>query len=335
MKVGIIGVNGYTGQTLLKILHSHPVFEITELTARVESEIHIREISQEFYHYDYYVYPVFKPEDIKLNADAYFLALPHKTAMEYAKFLYDNGKIIIDLSADFRFSNLKLYEKYYVKHLYPELSRKSVYGLPELFRSEIAKARLIGNPGCYPTGIILGVYPLLKNTHVIKIIADSKSGTSGAGYKPSISNVFCNVNENFKAYKIGTHRHQPEIKEVLEKVSNKKVDLIFVPHLVPMDRGILSTIYIELEKDLTIDEIYEMYNVEYSNEPFIRIYDSSHLVATKNVAFTNFCDMGIYKVAPANVIIITAIDNLYKGASSQAVQNLNIIAGIDEITGLL
>ncbi len=335
MKVGIIGITGYTGQELIKILDTHPGFELVELGARLTETTPVGEVLPAFRHMDYKITPIKAPSDIPLAAEAYFLALPHSTAMEYAHYLTEKDKIVIDLSADFRFPDTALYKKHYGVHHFPELNDRAVYGLPELFRDKIKQSRLVANPGCYPTGIILGAYPLTRRGLVDSLIADSKSGVSGAGHHPKAANVFCAVNENLKAYKINEHRHQPEIKTILNTVSPQAIErCLFSPHLVPMNRGIFSTLYISLNQPASLQDVQEMYTEDYKNEPFIRLVSRDQDVETRSVAHTNFCDIKIL-ANEWTVIILTAIDNLGKGAATQAVHNLNIIASIPETTGLL
>lgn len=336
MKAGIIGVTGYTGQELIQILDKHPNIELVELGARVEQTCGLKKIAPQLRHLPYQVHPVFKPEDIELIADAYILALPHQTAMEYAKYLTDNDKIVIDLSADFRFQDHQLYEKHYVPHLYPELNKTAVYGLPELFAKEIEQAKLIANPGCYPTSILLGGSPLIRRGLSTSIISDSKSGVSGAGYKPKSGNIYCFTNESMHAYNIGKHRHEPEIKEVFDSIAPmREIDVTFAPHLVPMDRGMLSTLYIQLLSPLKEDIVRSYYEEDYADKPFIRLMDPGESARTKNVIHSNFCDIGIFQPNDNLVVITSAIDNLGKGASSQAVHNLNLVAGFKETAGLL
>ncbi|MCS7180622.1 MAG: N-acetyl-gamma-glutamyl-phosphate reductase, partial [bacterium] len=270
-------------------------------------------------------------ESIEKNCNCIFLALPHIISMDFVPEILKLEKIVIDLSADYRFQNLENYEKWYTKHKNPEFLKLAVYGLPEINREKIKKAKLIANPGCYPTSVILGVLPLVKNDLIEnKIIANSVSGVSGAGKTPSSSNIFVECNENIKAYKIGEHRHQPEIEEILNNFGNKNYNIIFVPHLAPYNQGILSTIYVELKKKMRPEEIQNLYVEFYENEPFIRIMNYGVSASTKNVYDTNFCDIGIKLVDEKNLVITTAIDNLLKGASGQAVQNMNIIFGFKE-----
>jgi len=283
-----------------------------------------------------------EPADVKkINtlADIVFLALPHKVSQEYAPHFFNVGKIVIDLSADFRFDDVSLYEKTYATpHKAKDLNRLAVYGLPELYRDRIKKARLIGNPGCYPTSVILACAPLMKTGWIDpdSIIADSKSGVSGAGRGASAITHYISCNESIRAYAIASHRHTPEIEEILSLVSGKPIKLQFTPHLTPMDRGILSTVYIDLISDASEDEIRNLYEEFYQEEPFVRVLPQGVLPDTKIVSCTNFCDIGFKLDKRTNrIIVISAIDNLLKGASGQAVQCMNIILDIEERTGLV
>ncbi|MGC8976680.1 MAG: N-acetyl-gamma-glutamyl-phosphate reductase [Candidatus Ratteibacteria bacterium] len=332
IRVGIFGVSGYAGQKLVEILLNHPFVEITEsYVAPEEGTPLLEEIN-----------PKFKKrinlkcknnpdwETIEEKCDCVFCALPHIVSMNFVPEILKMGKVVIDLSADYRFKNVKTYEKWYTKHKNPELIEMAVYGLPEINREKIRNSKLIANPGCYPTSIILGLLPLVKNNLIgNKIIANSISGVSGAGKSPSPFNIFVECNENIKAYKIGEHRHQPEMEEVLNEFGDKNYKVIFVPHLAPYNQGILSTIYAELKEEISQENIQKLYIDFYKNEPFIRIMEYGVSASVKNVFDTNFCDIGI-KIVGKNVIITSAIDNLVKGASGQAVQNMNIIFGFKE-----
>ncbi|MCM8767381.1 MAG: N-acetyl-gamma-glutamyl-phosphate reductase [Candidatus Omnitrophica bacterium] len=333
IKVGIFGASGYAGQKLIEILLNHPFVEITDCyVAPEEGNPYIEEIN-----------PKFKKrinlkcknspdwEYIEKNCDCIFLALPHIISMSFVPEILNRGKIVIDLSADYRFKNLKTYEKWYTKHKTPDLIKKAIYGLPEINREKIKNAKLVANPGCYPTSVILAVLPLIKNNLIKnKIIANSVSGVSGAGKNPSFTNIFVECNENIKAYKIGQHRHQPEIEEVLNEFGDKNYKVLFVPHLAPYNQGILSTIYVELKEKIKQEVIQNLYIEFYKNEPFVRIMDYGISASTKNVFDTNFCDIGIKLINKKDLIITSAIDNLVKGASGQAVQNMNIIFGFKE-----
>lgn len=332
IKVGIFGISGYAGFKLVEILLNHPYVKIT--CGFVAPEEGNPEISE--------IFPKFKKiinlkcknqpdwDEIKENCEVVFLSLPHSVSMKFVPKLLEIGKKVIDLSADYRFKNLENYEKWYCRHTSPEFLKKAVYGLPELNREKIKNADLIANPGCYPTSVILGVLPLLKNDLIEeKIIANSISGVSGAGRSPSLNNIFVECNENVKAYKIGQHRHQPEIEEILSDFFKKMIEVIFVPHLGPYNQGILTTIYTTLKREISEEEIVEIYNEFYKDEPFVRIMDYGVSPEIKNIVNTNFCDIG-FKIVGENLVVISAIDNLVKGASGQAVQNMNILYNFQE-----
>jgi len=247
------------------------------------------------------------------------------------------GKKVVDLSADYRFRDPSVYEKWYEPHMNPDVLAKSVYGLPEIRRGEIAGADLVGNPGCYPTSVILGLAPLLRNGMIdpSTIIADSKSAVSGAGRGAKVDTLFCEVNEGFKAYGVAAHRHTPEIEQELSLLAGEGVTISFTPHLVPMDRGILSTIYAGLSVDSSTSELLALYRDFYKNEGFVRILPEGAYPSTLYVRGSNFCDIGLtLDRRTGRVIVISAIDNLVKGASGQAVQNMNIMNGFPENLGL-
>ena len=335
LKVGIVGFRGYTGNSLLQILSHHPEVRIAYLADKEKGfdksnpysrgRIHPTRIDKEF-----------DPKDSAQFADLFFLALPHTISMLYVNDLLKAGKKVIDLSADFRFPDVSIYEKWYkTRHKNPELLNQAVYGLPEIFRDDIKKAKLIANPGCYPTAVILGILPLLKKGFLKnEIIVDAKSGASGAGKKPDPSLLFSAVNENLKPYKVNSHQHAPEIKFISEKIAGSKIDLTFVPHLIPMNKGLLTTIYLFLNKSMRIGEILNLYKEFYHAEPFVKILDEGKFPQTKEVLDTNYCRLGA-TLAKNKVIIISALDNLIKGAAGQAVQNMNIMYGWDETAGLL
>jgi N-acetyl-gamma-glutamyl-phosphate reductase len=337
IRIGIVGATGYAGAELVRILSGHPDVSLTVLTSRQYA-------GQAFEN----IYPAFKGL-IGLNCEAYdadqicgqtdviFLALPHKLPMAFAPDLLKNGKKVIDLSADFRFSDPAKYEAVYQPHTSKELFSQSVYGLSEVFTDQIKKADLIGNPGCYPTSVILPLYPLLKADliDVTTIIADSKSGASGAGRSLSLTTHISEITESFKAYKVTGHRHKPEMDEVLTGVAGQSVDITFIPHLLPMSRGMESTIYASLKKDVTPEEIYHCLSSVYADCPFIRLYDHGIATDTANVRGTNFCDIGfVLEKGKKRIVMMSVIDNLVKGAAGQAVQNMNLMLGLDETAGL-
>jgi len=337
LKVGIYGGSGYTGQELLRVLTGHPDTEVVAITSRKFKNIPVSE-----------VYPVFAGiadlrfadsavEKLVTACDVVFLALPHTEAMKVVPEFVAAGIKVIDLSADFRLRDVAVYEEWYAKHTSPDLMPKVVYGLPELYRDDLKGAQLVANPGCYPTGIILGLAPLLKNgcINTSSIIADSKSGVSGAGRELQLGSLFCEVNEDFKAYKIGSHRHTPEIEQELGRIANKAITVSFTPHLVPISRGILNTIYADLHGDVSEAEIFDIYEKFYGNEKFVRICKPGSLPNISSVRGSNNCDIGIVVDGrTGRVIIVSAIDNLVKGASGQAVQNMNLMCGLSEDAGL-
>ncbi len=330
--VGIIGATGYTGAVLISCCLTHPDVKISLITSNTYKEKRISDI-----------FPALRGifEDILVpteekhggKCDVYFLCLPHGSAMETAQALYNGKAVIIDLSADFRFEDVGLYEKTYIPHRAKELLPHAVFGLPELYRGKIKDSHLIGNPGCYPTSAILGLYPLLKEGLLSgDIFIDSKSGVSGAGREAKTGSLFGEVSEGFKAYNVGIHRHEPEIQKEVSKFSDAKIS--FVPHLLPMNRGILTTVYGRLNKQLTTKEVLALYKTTYVGEPFVRVLDEGLYPDTRFVRFSNYCDIGFKVLDDGRIVVISAIDNLVKGASGQAVQNMNIILGLDEKKGL-
>jgi N-acetyl-gamma-glutamyl-phosphate reductase len=338
VKVVICGGSGYTGGELLRILSGHPYIKITAVTSEKSAGKKVVEVFPHLHKYKGLIYEPLNKEKLLNKADIFFLALPHGTSQDIVHFLFSNNKRVIDLSADYRLADPKIYQKWYgIPHEFKSTLKKAVYGLPEIYRNKIRKAGLIANPGCYPTGAILGLMPAVKNKliDISSIIIDSKSGTSGAGRKANLTVSYCEVNEGFKAYGIGTHRHTPEIEQELSILSGEKITVNFTPHLVPVDRGILTTIYATMGKKKTILEIVKMYSDTYKQEPFVRILEYGMYPNIKNVRGTNICEIGLKLNERTNTLImVTAIDNLVKGASGQAVQNMNIMMGIDEKTSL-
>jgi N-acetyl-gamma-glutamyl-phosphate reductase len=331
-KIGIIGATGYTGLNLISTLTSHPNVKVTLITSNTHRG---RKISD--------IFPSLKgvfeeilvstDGDHKGACDAYFLCLPHGTSMKIARDLYDERAVIIDLSADFRFEDAAVYEKAYIPHTARELLPHAVFGLPELYREKIRGAKLVGNPGCYPTSAILALYPLLKAGLLTgDIFIDSKSGVSGAGREAKVGSLFCEVSEGFRAYNVGLHRHEPEIQKEVSKLSALKVT--FVPHLLPMNRGILTTIYSKLARSATTGDLLDLYRKTYRGEPFVRVLDEGIYPDTRFTRFSNYCDIGLKAFEDGRLVIISAIDNLIKGASGQAIQNMNVALGLEETAGL-
>jgi len=337
IRVAVVGASGYTGVELLRILHGHPEVEVTCVTSERSSGKVVSEIFPSVRDYFGQTLESLEPARVAEKADFIFTALPHQAAMAVVPDFLNHGKKVVDLSADYRFRSPDVYASWYQEHMNPEVLKSSVYGLPEIRRDLIAGAPLVGNPGCYPTSVILGLAPLLHNglVDITTIIADSKSAVSGAGRGAKVDTLFCEVNEGFKAYGIAVHRHTPEIEQELSLLAGEDVTISFTPHLVPMDRGILSTIYGKLKRHQTTSHLLEMYREYYAKERFVRILPEGIYPVTKQVRGSNFCDIGlIADQRTGRVVIISVIDNLVKGASGQAVQNMNIMNGFPEGMGL-
>ncbi len=338
LKVAVCGGSGYAGAELLRILATHPEVRITTVTSQRSAGKKVTDLFPHLFACEHLVYEPLDRRNILPKADIFFMALPHAASQEAVDFFIREGKKVIDLSADYRLKDAGTYEEWYkVPHKYPGTLKKAVYGLPELHRKKIARASLVANPGCYPTGAILGLFPAIKNK-IIKsdsIVVDSKSGTTGAGRQSDVSFSFCEVNEGFKAYSIAVHRHTPEIEQELSGLAGSPIKVNFTPHLVPIDRGILTTIYARLSRKTGAGEVHRLYGRAYEKEPFTRVLPIGKFPNVKNVRGTNMCDLGITVNARTDtLIIVTAIDNLQKGASGQAVHNMNIMMGLDERTGL-
>jgi len=336
-RVGVVGATGYTGVELLRLLLLHPQVEVTALTSQKYAGLSIDQVFPSLPKYLQVNCEELSVDQISKKVDFIFTAVPHKTAMETVPLFYQKGKRVVDLSADFRFKDPAVYERWYQRHSCPELLRESVYGLPELHREEIRNAKIVGNPGCYPTGALIGLIPLIKNRMISyeNIVVDSKSGVSGAGRDVVLGSLFCEVNEGVKAYNIFKHRHLPEIEGEVSQLAKRKVTVTFVPHLIPMDRGILTTLYVSFTQEVKTEEVLNTFNEYYQEEPFIRIYPKGKIPNTKDVRGSNFCDLGIVvNESDGRGVIVTAIDNLVKGASGEAVQNMNIMLGYPETMGL-
>jgi len=323
-RAAIVGASGYTGLELVKLLLGHPQMQIAGLYGRESGEIHKLYPALE----GVYEAPI-EPIDIQKiaqNSDVVFLALPHKSAMEVAKPLLEEGARVVDLSADYRL-RLENYEAYYTTHTDPEHLKEAVYGLPEIYRAEIEKARLVANPGCYPTAALLAIIPLLPFIEG-PVHIDAKSGVSGAGKKCSQKTHFVTVDENIFAYNPLRHRHSVEIREKMEIASGEPQEVSFVPHLLPIARGMLVSVYARLKEAVDPAEVLRDF---YAEEPFVRVKDEP--VDVKSVAGTHFCDLFAAKEGK-NLFVSSAIDNLLRGASSQAVANANLMLGLEESLGL-
>lgn len=346
-KAGLIGVTGYTGMELARILAFHPQIELTHATSRQEAGKKIEDL-----------YPFlrsckigsvciadFNAMSLAKECDIVFLAVPHGTAMKSAAELTACAKELkkqiklVDLSADFRIKNPETFETWYqIKHEQTDLLKQAVYGLFDIYENEIKNARLIANPGCYPTASILGLYPAVTHDIVANdIIIDAKSGTTGAGRKAQVSSLFCEVHDNFRPYSIGgKHRHTPEIEQELSIAAQKEIFVSFNPHLLPVERGILATIYAPLAKNISLEDIHALYLETYARAPFVRVLPLGQLPETRNVRGSLFCDIALALDKRTHKLIVTsAIDNLARGASMQAVANANLCLGLPLDTGIL
>jgi N-acetyl-gamma-glutamyl-phosphate reductase len=337
IKVAVFGASGYTGQELMRLLSRHPGVELIAVTSR---EYQGRPVSQVFPALARVLDLAFTAPDaeaIAAQVGFVFTAVPHRTAMQIVPRLLETGCRVVDLSADFRFRDRALYEAWYQPHAAAHLLKEAVYGLPELYRDRLKTAKIVGNPGCYPTCVILGLAPLVKARLVRpdSLIADCKSGVSGAGRGASLATSFCEVNGSSRAYKVAEHRHAPEMEQELSGLAGEPVKVTFTPHLVPMSRGILGTLYAGLAKPVTDEEVYDLYQNFYAGHPFLRLHAPGSLPATGHVRGSNFCDIG-FKVDRERrlIIVVSAIDNLARGASTQAVHNFNLMAGFPETLGL-
>ncbi len=335
IRVGVVGGTGYTGVELLRILANHPEAEIVAITSRAEQGVRVDELYPNLRgHYDLQ----FSLPDVDLLADCdvVFFATPHNVAMNMVAELFARDVKIVDLSADFRIRDAKLWSQWYgEEHACPEILPEAVYGLPEYNRQAIANARLVACPGCYPTSVQLGLLPLLEKNlvDVEQLIANAASGASGAGRQAKVDNLLAEVSDSFKAYGVAGHRHLPEIEQGLEDIANKKVSVTFVPHLLPIIRGIHSTLYAQLLDDGV--DLQALFEQRYADEPFVDVLPQGMYPQTRTVKGSNHCRIAVAKPQDREtVVVMSVIDNLVKGASGQAVQNMNIMLGLDETLGL-
>lgn len=335
IRTAILGATGYTARELLDLLLRHPEVEVTALTTRQQSQPHVAEVHPALRGRLDLQLENLTPAQVAQRADCVFGCLPHAASAAVVSQLLAAGSRVVDFSADYRLDDPQVYAKWYqVEHPDPKRMPTTVYGLPELFRESIQGAKLVANPGCYPTAAILSLAPLLK-AGVIKpqgIVIDAKSGVSGAGRSAKPHLHFPEANENLTPYGVGQHRHTPEIDLILSKWAEVETNVIFTPHLIPMDRGELVTAYADVAADASTEQLLETLQTYYANEPFVRVIDG--LPGTKQVAHTNFCDLTVRRVGD-KAVVIGAIDNLIKGASGAAVQNFNLMYGFEEATALL
>lgn len=336
IQAGIIGATGYAGIELVRLLLQHPQATVAAVSSVSFEGQALAD-----------VYPNLNgitsltctnAEDVISQSDVVFAALPHGLSQDTAAACVQQGKKFIDLGADFRLDDPAEYTQWYqCEFKHPELHRQAVYGLCELFREDIRKAFVIGNPGCYPTSVALGLAPALQKGLVSPsgIVVDSKSGTTGAGRKPTQTTHFPDCNEAFSAYKVASHRHTPEIERTLSKLAGQAATVTFVPHLLPVNRGILSTIYARLSKGVTPDQVRQAYEQAYAYEPFVRVLAPGKEVNIRNVRCSNYCDIQVYTDVHTGLLVVTSvIDNMVKGAAGQAIQNMNLLFGLEETAGL-
>lgn len=337
IKVGIVGGTGYTGVELLRILAEHPQATVSCITSRSEAGMPVSEMYPNLRgHYDL----AFSEPDAKALAacDLVFFATPHGVAMRMVPELMAAGTRVVDLSADFRLRDLDVWAQWYgMRHESPEWAEKAVYGLPEVARDQVRQAQLVANPGCYPTAVQLGFLPLLENKLVDprRLIADAKSGASGAGRQGKIGMLHGEIGESFKAYGASGHRHLPEIRQGLVHAAADAVGITFVPHLIPMIRGIEATLYAELREPADFERLQALYEARFDDEPFVDVMPFGSHPETRSVRGANHCRMALHRQEESNVVIVSSvIDNLVKGAAGQAVQNMNIMFGLEETLGL-
>jgi N-acetyl-gamma-glutamyl-phosphate reductase len=337
LKVAIAGASGYTGIELVRILSAHPSARISMISSRQQKGLRFDDFYPALKRHCDLVFEDTDPDKLASASDLVFTALPHEAAMDMIPGLLDRGVKVVDLSADYRLKDPEVYGKWYSTHKTPGLLKEAVYGLPELYGEKIRTARLVANPGCYPTSVILALAPALRHGLIDPetIIADSKSGVSGAGRGLSLGAHFCEVNEGFKAYKVAEHRHTPEIEQELGLLAGRALKISFTPHLVPMSRGILSTVYSNLKKGVGDRDVEEAYRSFYRDARFVRICNPGNLPVSLQVRGSNYCDLG-WRVdeRTGRLIVISVIDNLTRGAAGQAVCNMNIMCGLPEDAGL-
>jgi len=334
IKVGIVGGTGYTGVELLRLLALHPQVELRAITSRADAGT---PVSQMFPSLRGHLDICFShPDSAHLEqCDVVFFATPNGIAMQQARSLLDAGVRVIDLAADFRIKDVKVWEKWYgMTHACPELIEQAVYGLPEVNRAKIKQAKLVANPGCYPTAVQLGFIPLLEAGLVddSSLIADVKSGMSGAGRKAELGSLFAEAGDNFKAYGVAGHRHLPEIRLGLSLVTQREIGLTFVPHLTPLIRGIHATLYARIKKNVDLQALFEQ---RYANEPFVDVMPAGSHPETRSVRGSNHCRIAVHRPQDGDIVVVlSVIDNLVKGAAGQAIQNMNIMFGLPEATAL-
>ncbi len=338
LKIGIVGGTGYTGVELLRLLAIHPHAELTAITSRGEAGLPVADMFPSLRGFVDLAFSDPATADLS-GCDVVFFATPHGVAMSQAQTLLNAGVKVIDLAADFRLQDTAVFEKWYkMPHSCPDVLSAAVYGIPELYREQIKTAKVIGNPGCYPTTVLLGLTPLLEQGLIdfsAPIVADCKSGVSGAGRKAEVATLFAESSDNMKAYGLSGHRHHPEIQAQITQLAGNDIDFIFVPHLIPMIRGMLSTIYVKLSNAGQTVDLQALYEQRYAHEQFVDVMPASSQPETRSVRGSNQLRIALHKQAATGYLTIVVVqDNLVKGAAGQAVQNMNIMFGLDEHCGL-
>ncbi|MGO4888469.1 N-acetyl-gamma-glutamyl-phosphate reductase [Anaerobacillus sp. MEB173] len=338
MKVAIIGATGYGGAELIRLLHNHPEVELSSIHSSSQYGVPIQDSYGHLINKTDLILEKIDTDQIAKTVDVVFMATPSGISTELSPELINKGVKVIDLSGDLRIKDRSLYEKWYKKNAAnDETLKEAIYGLPEWCKEEIKTASLLANPGCYPTAVLLGLAPLIQNKLIERdsLIIDAKSGVTGAGRSPSAVTHYSEMNDNFKIYKVNAHQHIPEIEQMLNRWDQLDSPITFSTHLVPMTRGIMATMYGKATKEMTEEQLRELYNEQYGKEPFVRIRKQGAYPSTKEVYGSNYCDIGVtYDERTGRIMVVSVIDNLMKGAAGQAVQNLNIMMGIDEKTGL-
>lgn len=336
IKVGVVGATGYAGSEICRLILGHPQAELTAISSVSFEGMELSQVYPAYYQICDMVCGT--QEEVVEKSDVIFAALPHGLSQELGAQCYALGKTFIDMGADFRLESEAEYKEWYGGEYQDKaLHQEAVYGLPEFFREKIKGKKLIANPGCYTTAVPLALVPALEAGFIetTGIIADCKSGVTGAGRKPTQSNHYPELNESFTAYKVANHRHTPEIEQTLSKIAGEKLKLTFVPHLLPINRGILATCYAKLKPGVTEEQLWEVYHARYDGEFFVRLLPKGQVANVKNVRFTNYCDVSLFvDNRTGTFIAVSAIDNMVKGAAGQAIQNMNLSFGLEETTGL-
>lgn len=336
IKVGVVGATGYAGSEICRLILGHPQAELAAISSVSFEGMELSQVYPAYYQICDMVCGT--QEEVVEKSDVIFAALPHGLSQELGAQCYSLGKTFIDMGADFRLESEEGYKEWYGGTYQDKaLHQEAVYGLPEFFRDKIKGKRLIANPGCYTTAVPLALVPALEAGLIEAegIIADCKSGVTGAGRKPTQSNHYPELNESFTAYKVANHRHTPEIEQTLSKIAGEKLKLTFVPHLLPINRGILATCYAKLKPGVTEEQLWDVYHARYDGEFFVRLLPKGQVANVKNVRYTNYCDVSLFVDSRTGTFIaVSAIDNMVKGAAGQAIQNMNLSFGLEETTGL-